>query len=126
MLLEKSNRSLSPHLHRYKAQVTSVMSIFHRITGSVLAIILLCTPICFTLLYSFVSFNLIYFLYSILYIAVKTIFYILSMTFCFHLMNGIRHILWDFCIGLDISNIFITGCLVSSMVLALTYIFILL
>jgi succinate dehydrogenase / fumarate reductase cytochrome b subunit len=50
MEINKENRSLSPHLYAYKPQITSVISIFHRITGSLLAIILLCTPICINLL----------------------------------------------------------------------------
>jgi len=105
MQINKENRSLSPHLYSYKPQITSVVSIFHRITGSLLAVIFLCTPICIDLLGSFLSINIIYFFFNI-------IMYILIATLCFHSMNGIRHILWDFGIGLDLSNLFITGCLV--------------
>jgi len=112
MQINKENRSLSPHLYSYKPQITSVVSIFHRITGSLLAVIFLCTPICIDLLGSFLSINIIYFFFSTFYFFFNIIMYILIATLCFHSMNGIRHILWDFGIGLDLSNLFITGCLV--------------
>jgi len=126
MEINKENRSLSPHLYAYKPQITSVISIFHRITGSLLAIILLCTPICINLLGSFASHSGIYFIFSILAIVSKVIFYLLLATVCFHSMNGIRHIMWDFGVGLDLSNLFITGCLVVSLSLLTSFFFILL
>jgi succinate dehydrogenase / fumarate reductase cytochrome b subunit len=126
MEINKENRSLSPHLYAYKPQITSVISIFHRITGSLLAIILLCIPICINLLGSFASHSAIYCLFSILAIISKVIFYLLLATVCFHSMNGIRHIMWDFGIGLDLSNLFITGCLVVSLSLLTSFLFILL
>lgn len=126
MQINKENRSLSPHLYAYKPQITSVVSIFHRITGSLLAIILLCTPICINLLGSFLSYNLIYSVFAIIFFISKIIFYLLLATVCFHSMNGIRHIMWDFGIGLDLSNLFITGCLVVSLSLLTSFFIILL
>ena len=38
MLMEKSQRPLSPHLQIYRPQLTSVLSITHRATGIVLAV----------------------------------------------------------------------------------------
>ena len=112
MNIYKENRSLSPHLRSYKPQITSVISIFHRITGSLLALTLLCVPICFNLIGSFLSFRPIYTLFSFLFFIVKLFFYVLIATAFFHSMNGLRHIMWDFCIGLELSNVFISGCLV--------------
>ncbi len=112
MNIYKENRSLSPHLRSYKPQITSVISIFHRITGSVLALLLLCTPICVNLAGSFLSFRSIYALFSCLFFVVKLFIYLLIATVFFHSMNGLRHIMWDFCIGLELSNVFISGCLV--------------
>ena len=126
MQINKENRSLSPHLYTYKPQITSVISIFHRISGSVLGILLLCSPILYILLSSFVSYSIVFYLYSILYILFQVIYYVLLITICFHSMNGIRHIMWDFCIGLDLSNLFITGCLVLSISLMLSFVIILL
>jgi succinate dehydrogenase / fumarate reductase cytochrome b subunit len=126
MQINKENRSLSPHLYAYKPQITSVVSIFHRITGSLLAIILLCTPICINLLGSFLSYNSIYSVFGIIFFISKIIFYLFFATVCFHSMNGIRHIMWDFGIGLDLSNLFITGCLVVSLSLLTSFFIILL
>jgi len=120
MNIYKENRSLSPHLRSYKPQVTSVISIFHRITGSVLGLLLLCTPICINLVCSFLSFEVVYILFSFFFFIVNIIFYALVATVFFHAMNGLRHIMWDFCIGLELSNIFISGCLVVSLSLFLT------
>lgn len=120
MNIYKENRSLSPHLRSYKPQITSVISIFHRITGSVLALLLLCIPICFNLIGSFSSFRITYVLFSYLFLIVKLIFYVLIATVFFHSMNGLRHIMWDFCIGLELSNVFISGCLVVTLSLLLS------
>ena len=120
MNIYKENRSLSPHLRSYKPQITSVISIFHRITGSVLALLLLCSPICINLVSSFLSFRLVYVLFAFLFFIAKLVFYVLIATVFFHSMNGLRHIMWDFCVGLELSNIFISGCLVVSLSLVLT------
>ena len=126
MNIYKENRSLSPHLRSYKPQITSVISIFHRITGSVLALLLLCTPICVNIIGSFLSFRPVYILFTLLFFVVKLILYILVSTVCFHSMNGLRHIMWDFCIGLEMSNVFISGCLVVFLSLFLSCLTILL
>jgi succinate dehydrogenase cytochrome b556 subunit len=126
MNIYKENRSLSPHLRSYKPQITSVISIFHRITGSVLALLLLCSPICINLVGSFLSFRPVYILFTLLFFVVKLILYILVSTVFFHSMNGLRHIMWDFCIGLEMSNVFISGCLVVSLSLFLSCLTILL
>ena len=126
MNIYKENRSPSPHLRSYKPQITSVISIFHRITGSVLALLLLCSPICINLVGSFLSFRPVYMLFTLLFFVVKLILYILVSTVFFHSMNGLRHIMWDFCIGLEMSNVFISGCLVVSLSLFLSCLTILL
>ena len=126
MNIYKENRSLSPHLRSYKPQITSVISIFHRITGSVLALLLLCSPICINLVGSFLSFRIVYVLFTYLFLIVKLIFYVLLATVFFHSMNGLRHIMWDFCIGLEMSNVFISGCLVVFLSLSLSCLTILL
>nr|YP_009476762.1 succinate:cytochrome c oxidoreductase subunit 3 [Cryptomonas curvata]AVM81255.1 succinate:cytochrome c oxidoreductase subunit 3 [Cryptomonas curvata] len=126
MQINKENRSLSPHLYSYKPQITSVISIFHRITGSVLALIFLCSSTCIVLLNSFLSYNFIYFIFCFFFPFIKLCFYVLLSTICFHSMNGVRHIMWDFGIGLDLSNLFITGCLVVSLSLMVSCLIILL
>lgn len=126
MNIYKGNRSLSPHLRSYKPQITSVVSIFHRITGSLLAVLLLCSPICVNLMGSFLSFRTAYVLFAYLFFFAKVIFFVLIATFFFHSMNGLRHIMWDLCIGLEMSNVFISGCLVVFLSLSLSCLTILL
>jgi succinate dehydrogenase / fumarate reductase cytochrome b subunit len=114
--MKKKNRPLAPHLTIYTPQITSIVSIFHRISGSTLAlsvisvILLVYADIAFSEFYSFYYNNLMFQIYF------YWIFLILSnFTFvliCFHFCNGIRHIVWDFGIGLDNKNIAITGFIV--------------
>jgi succinate dehydrogenase / fumarate reductase cytochrome b subunit len=108
----KKNRSLSPHLFIYKPQVTSVISIFHRVSGSVLAIALLCSSFYIDFVNFIVSFNLGFFIYICFFLILNMLFFIFLTTIIFHFTNGIRHLIWDFCIGLDLNNILVTACLV--------------
>jgi len=114
MFYYKSNRSLSPHLFLYKSHITSILSIFHRIAGFCLSSLFLLYPVLFLSWYSFISFNLTYYFYLI-FLSLSNIFYYLIIFILFyHTINGFRHFLWDFCIGLNLYNIFITGFLISS------------
>lgn len=121
MLYHKYNRSLSPHLFSYKTHITSIFSIFHRITGFTLSLFLLCSPLFLVVISSFSSFFLVYSLYSILFIFFHVIFYLSLLISFFHMMNGFRHFLWDFCVGLDIDNVYITGSLISFLSLFLIF-----
>lgn len=120
--MKKENRPLSPHLSIYKPQVTSVFSIFHRISGSVLALVVLFVPIFSMLFDSFLSFSAFYYVYSILFILFQVVIYVLLITFFFHCLNGFRHMLWDLGIGLDLNNLFVTACLVLGLTLVLSII----
>jgi succinate dehydrogenase / fumarate reductase cytochrome b subunit len=85
-------RPLSPHLSIYKPQISSMLSILHRITGVVLyagAFILAMWVIlsvygcesCIRPLFQFT--------------AVKVILFGWNLALFYHLFNGIRHIMWD-------------------------------
>jgi succinate dehydrogenase cytochrome b556 subunit len=109
----KINRPLSPHLSIYKPQLTSTLSIFHRISGSFLAI----TLFFLVLGVKFCEMNLTfydfycYFFFLINYL--DWFFFGLAnlalLAFCYHVTNGIRHILWDFGFFLDLSKVYATG-----------------
>ena len=101
-------RPISPHLHVYKPQITSVLSIFHRITGVALTfgLILLVTWI-FTL-----SLGEKYFEYFSIFI--KSWFGLLILfgfTFAlnYHFCNGIRHLFWDSGYGYEIETVYKSG-----------------
>lgn len=111
MFYYKFNRSLSPHLLLYKSHITSITSIFHRITGFVCSILLIFCPLTFVVLYSFFSLNLMYLLSFYISSISNVLFYLLFYIFVYHIINGIRHILCDFSIGLNIHDITIGGFL---------------
>jgi len=124
MNINKKNRSLSPHLSVYRSQITSLVSIFHRISGSILGLFLLLVPFFICLSYSFISYNLFYVILELFLYVINFIYFIFFCTLIFHFMNGVRHILWDFCFGLELNNLFITGCFVLLCSLSLSLIFI--
>ena len=115
-------RPISPHLQVYKPQITSVLSIFHRITGVALTFgLILSVAWIFTL-----SLGEEYFEYFSFFI--KSWFGLLILfgfTFAlnYHFCNGIRHLFWDFGIGFSISQINITGWAVVFLSFILTSIF---
>lgn len=101
-------RPLSPHLQVYRPQITSVLSILHRMTGVALAVGALVLAYWLTsaaygpeafaraqgLLGSWFGLLLLF-----------------SWTFClfYHLCNGIRHLVWDAGIGLDLPTLRASG-----------------
>ena len=97
----KKNLPISPHLQIYKPQITSLLSITHRITGFGLnlALILLSLWIISFGLGSDVYANFVSIFETIF---VKIVVYFIVLGISYHALNGIRHILWDF--GFMISN----------------------
>ena len=97
-------RPISPHLQVYKPQITSVLSIFHRITGVALTFgLILLVAWIFTL-----SLGEVYFEYFVMFI--KSWFGLLILfgfTFAlnYHLCNGIRHLFWDAGYGYEIETV---------------------
>ena len=110
----KKNLPISPHLQIYKPQITSLLSITHRITGFGLnlALILLSLWIISFGLGSDVYANFVTIFETIF---VKIVVYFIVLGISYHALNGIRHILWDF--GFMISN---KAALVSGLVIILS------
>jgi len=112
-------RPLSPHLQIYKPQLTSVLSIAHRITGVALSILSLFIPL--TLLS--VALGIDYF--NILKAFLANVFIQLLITasifvLVYHLLNGIRHLFWDYGIGLSMRDTYLSGYLVLIVSVLLT------
>ena len=104
----KKARPLSPHLHIYKPQLTSAMSIFHRITGVGLSVGLILFVVWLAALasgpQSYNEFN------SYAHSLIGQIFLFgLTWAFCYHFCTGIRHLMWDAGKGLDIQSVYKTG-----------------
>ena len=119
------NNPLSPHLQIYGWQISSLLSITHRIVGIVNAITI--TLIClWTISLSFGEQN---------YETIKNLFqsffgkfFIISLSwsFSFHILNEIRHLIWDLGYGFDIKISKITGVItiIASFILTiLIYLF---
>lgn len=103
-----SNRPMSPHLQVYKLQLTSVLSILHRITGAALAVGTLLVTYWLGAVAggpeSFATANAI--LGSFFG---KLILFFWSWALFYHLSNGIRHLLWDTGFGFDLPTVYLSG-----------------
>ena len=99
-----NNRPLSPHLSIHKKVLSSVLSIFHRLTGFGLSIgsIFIALWIAMIALGPnyFITFQSIssFFLFKIL-------LFIWTAGIFFHLFNGIRYLYWSFGIGMELKTI---------------------
>ena len=109
--MEQNKNPLSPHLQIYRWQISSLLSITHRIVGviNIFAITLICSWVLF-LLQGENNYEIIKgFLNS--YFGK---FFIISLcwTFSFQILTEIRHIAWDLGYGFDIKIAKITGYIV--------------
>ena len=97
----KKNLPTSPHLQIYKPQITSILSITHRLTGFGLnfALILLSLWI---ISFSFGENLYSYFVSLFENLIMKIILYFIFLGISYHALNGVRHILWD--LGFLINN----------------------
>lgn len=114
-----SNRPLSPHLQVYRPQLTSVLSITHRVTGVVLAAGLLLLAYWLVALAAgpgpfssagalmgswFGKLVLLGFSYALFY----------------HMCNGVRHLFWDMGFGFELNTAYASGWAVVVVSVALT------
>jgi succinate dehydrogenase / fumarate reductase cytochrome b subunit len=118
------NRPLSPHLSIYKPQLTSVLSILHRITGAYLYLGLsVLTWVIFTMVYfPYCLEDLSQLIYSNL--ITKYLFKLMLLGWAFslfyHQLNGIRHLFWDVGKGFDLKTAYVSGRLVLAGAILLT------
>ena len=120
--MKNNNNPLSPHLEIYKWQISSLLSITHRIVGviNILAITLICIWT-LSLLAGEDSYEITQiFLRSFFG---KFIIVFLCWTFSFHILNEIRHLIWDMGYGFDLKVSKITGVLVFFGSFVLTILF---
>lgn len=103
-------RPLSPHLTVYKAEYSSMLSIYHRVTGILLAISLLVLG----LIYKLQAYNIEYvsllvnlsesyglnstsslitFIFNLILIFIT---FAIVFMLAYHMSNGIRHFIWDY------------------------------
>ncbi len=99
--VNRGNRPLSPHLQVYRPQLTSMTSILTRITGNALIVAMFMIvwwfiaaasgPEYFALANGFVT---SWFGDLVLFLSLWALWY--------HTLAGVRHLLWDYAVGLEI------------------------
>ena len=117
--MSSTNRPLSPHLQVYKPQLTSVMSILHRITGMLLALgVLVFTYWLYRVVTDVnIANQITAFFASGLGMV---LLFVWIFTFNYHLCNGIRHLFWDAGKGFEIPTVYKSGVVVVIMAVLLT------
>ena len=120
--MQDKNNPLSPHLQIYKWQISSLLSITHRIVGiiNILAITIICF-LSLSLLLGAESYQIINNFFKSFF--GKFIIIGLCWTFSFHILNELRHLAWDLGYGFDIKVARITGviALIGSFILTILF-----
>ena len=118
----ENKRPLSPHIQSYRWHVSSLVSISHRITGSINIIAI--TLICLWVSLIFISENN-YEMINLFLSSKIGKFIILGLTwsFSFQILSEIRHLSMDLGYGFELKTSKITGLLVMFGSLILTVIF---
>jgi len=117
--MEITNRPLSPHLQIYKPQLTSTLSILHRVTG--VALVIGTIPFVYWLAAlaggaeSFA--NAQAFFGSVIG---QIILFPWVFALFYHLCNGIRHLFWDIGLGFELKTLYTTGTVVLVAAFGLT------
>ena len=115
----RAARPLSPHLQIYRRQLTSVLSILHRLTGIVLGIgavalvLWLVAAACggdaFACAQALAG-----------SIVGRLLLFGFTLCVVYHLLNGIRHLVWDSGHGLELDAVYLSGRLVVAGTVILT------
>ena len=120
--MNDSNNPLSPHLQIYRWQISSLLSITHRISG-VINLIALILIFFWLVVLSFGEGNYELFLLIINSFFGKFILIGFTWSMSFHLLSGIRHLVWDLGYGFEIKTANISGIIVIISSLVLTIVF---
>jgi|TARA_B100001765_G_scaffold91174_1_gene55925 succinate dehydrogenase / fumarate reductase cytochrome b subunit len=120
--MNDSNNPLSPHLQIYRWHISSLLSITHRIAGviNLLALILI---FFWLVVLSLGENNYELFLSIINSFFGKSILIGFTWSMSFHLLSGIRHLVWDLGYGFEIKTANISGTIVIITSLVVTVIF---
>ena len=122
--MNATKRPLSPHLQIYRPQLTSVLSITHRLTGFALSLVILLSPaILYFLTLSKDSHTLVMNFFQNGF--VKLVIFLAIFGLSYHLCNGIRHLAWDAGYGLDLDSSYKSGYAVVAISLGITLLIVL-
>ena len=112
-------RPLSPHLQIYKPQITSILSIFHRLTGISLSIgSFIIVAWIVSLSMGIESYS--YFMSIVDNWFVQIIIFGFAFALFYHFSNVIRHLFWDAGLGFELKSVYISGSIVVLNAIILT------
>lgn len=117
--MASGQRPLSPHLLIYRPQVTSVLSILHRIFGVVLAI----GALLFTYWLTAGAYGPEAYGRAQAFLGSwfgRLVLFGFTFTMFYHLCNGIRHLAWDAVWGFEMPRLKVTGAIVVVVSVTLT------
>ena len=105
------NRPLSPHLSIHKKILTSVFSIFHRLTGIGLSVGAILLSIWIILIALGPDY---YFIFETIssFILFKAFLHLWTLAIFYHLFNGIRYLFWSYGKMMDLRIVYISGYVV--------------
>lgn len=117
--MPRDQRPLSPHIQIYRPQITSVLSITHRLTGLALSV---GSPLLVIWLMMAAAGPQSYSGLHIFLASWLGLVLLLGWTFSlfFHLCNGIRHLFWDAGYGFELAAIYASGWTVVTLSAGLT------
>jgi succinate dehydrogenase / fumarate reductase cytochrome b subunit len=112
-------RPLSPHLQVYRWQLTMLLSIAHRASGVALSVGALGLV---AWLLAVAAGAAAYAQWQALAGSLpgQTVLFLMSMALVYHLLNGLRHLLWDTGRAMDIPSVYRTGYTVLVLTVVLT------
>jgi succinate dehydrogenase / fumarate reductase cytochrome b subunit len=120
-MMTKKARPLSPHLSIYKPQISSVLSIAHRVSGVVnfIGIAFMMWWIFYLAYYGqYFGETIVYQFFTSLFGKATIVLWTFSVFF--HMCTGIRHLFWDCGFGFKVETMNKTGWLAVVMAVILT------
>ena len=101
-------RPISPHLQVYRPQLTSVLSIMHRLTGIFLSGV---TMVLSLWLVNIAFGEVAYSVFVAFWDSWISTLLLTGVVFCvyYHLLNGVRHLAWDWGFGFSLGRVYATG-----------------
>ena len=105
------DRPLSPHIQIYRPQLTSLMSILHRMTGMALVI----GTVVLTYWLGAAAYGPMAYAQAQALLGSQVgslLVFLWSIALFYHLCNGIRHLTWDLGYGLEREKVYASGFIV--------------
>ena len=118
--MAQPKRPMSPHMFIYKPQLTTTLSIIHRMTGVGLAVgTLFITVWLLAAAWGPAAFDWVQGFYGS-WLGILVLFGF-SVCLFYHLCNGVRHLLWDIGYCLDIVDVYRSGWVMLCATAVLTF-----